>query len=184
MTFPPLCRCEQWWVAAWHGLLYSVVNTTEESRGGIQRERSFIELLLYIRPITKWLGVWLCHQRDLALSSKPKCAHSKMGIMVAPYPMNTSSVLSKHHYKIDDHHQVFLNIMWVESHVPHVVCAKLLQLCPILCDPTDHKAPLSGLSRQEYWNALPLPSSRGSSESRDRTCVSFISCIGRQVLYP
>ena len=43
-------------MAAWHGLLYSVVNTTEESRGGIQRERSFIELLLYIRPITKWLG--------------------------------------------------------------------------------------------------------------------------------
>ena len=98
-------------MAAWHGLLYSVFNTTEESRGGIQRERSFIELPLYIRPITKWLGVWLCHQRDLALSSKPKCAHSKMGIMVAPYPMNTSSALSKHHYKIDDHHQVFLNIM-------------------------------------------------------------------------
>ena len=93
-------------MAAWHGLLSSVFNTAEESGGGIQRERSFIEL----RPIMKWLGVWLCHQRDLALSSKPKCARSKMGIMVAPYPMDTSSVLSKHH-KIDDHQQVFLNIM-------------------------------------------------------------------------
>ena len=28
-----------------------------------------------------------------------------------------------------------------------------------------------------------MPSSRGSSQSRDRTCVSYVSCIGRQVLY-
>jgi len=27
------------------------------------------------------------------------------------------------------------------------------------------------------------PSSRGSSRPRDRTCVSYISCIGRQALY-
>ena len=39
--------------------------------------------------------------------------------------------------------------------------AKLLQSCPILCDPTDssHQAPLSlGYSRQEYWSGLPFPS--------------------------
>ena len=36
-----------------------------------------------------------------------------------------------------------------------------------------HQAPLSmGFSRQEYWR-----SSRGSSWPRDRTCVSYISCI-------
>ena len=28
-----------------------------------------------------------------------------------------------------------------------------------------------------------MPSSRGSSQPRYRTCVSYISCIGRQVLY-
>ena len=28
-----------------------------------------------------------------------------------------------------------------------------------------------------------MPSSRGSSPARDRTCVSYISCIGRWVLY-
>ena len=28
-----------------------------------------------------------------------------------------------------------------------------------------------------------MPSFRGSSQPRDRTCVSFISCIGRRVLY-
>ena len=38
--------------------------------------------------------------------------------------------------------------------------AKLLQLCPIPCDPTDytHQACLStGSSRQEYWSGLPCP---------------------------
>ena len=43
------------------------------------------------------------------------------------------------------------------------MCAKLLQSCPILCDPMDcttaHQAPPSmGFSRQEDWSGLPFPS--------------------------
>ena len=41
------------------------------------------------------------------------------------------------------------------------VCAKLLQVCPTLCNSTRtvaHLAPLSmGFSRQEYWSGLPCP---------------------------
>ena len=40
------------------------------------------------------------------------------------------------------------------------VCAQLLQLCLILCDPMTvaHWASLSmGFSRQEYWSVLPCP---------------------------
>ena len=38
------------------------------------------------------------------------------------------------------------------------------------------QAPLSmGFSRQEYWSRLPMPSSRGSSWSRDPTCISCIA---------
>ena len=45
-----------------------------------------------------------------------------------------------------------------------------------------HQAPLSmGFSRQEYWSGLP--SSRGSSRPKDHIQVSFVSCIGRQILY-
>ena len=45
-------------------------------------------------------------------------------------------------------------------------------------------APLSiGFSRQEYWSGFAVPSSGGSSRPRDWTCVSYISCIGRRVLY-
>ena len=45
-------------------------------------------------------------------------------------------------------------------------------------------APLwMGFPRQEYWSGLPIPSRGGSSPLRDQTCVSCISCTGRQILY-
>ena len=45
------------------------------------------------------------------------------------------------------------------------------------------QAPLSmGFSRQDYWSELPCPPP-GSSQSRDRIHVSYISCISRQILY-
>ena len=37
--------------------------------------------------------------------------------------------------------------------------------------------------RQEYWSRLLCLPSRESSRSRDQTCVSYISCFGRQVRY-
>ena len=43
--------------------------------------------------------------------------------------------------------------------------AKLLQLCPTLCDPIDGSSPGSlGFSRQEHWSGLPLPSPMHESE--------------------
>ena len=45
-----------------------------------------------------------------------------------------------------------------------------------------YQAPLSmGFSRQEYWSRLPRPG--GSFRPRDRTHISFVSCISRPVLY-
>ena len=41
------------------------------------------------------------------------------------------------------------------------VCAKLLQLCPALCDTMDYSPPGSlsmGFSRQGDWSGLPCPS--------------------------
>ena len=46
------------------------------------------------------------------------------------------------------------------------------------------QAPLSmGSSKEEYCSGLAISSSRGSSRPRDRTRVSCVSCIGRQVPY-
>ena len=47
-----------------------------------------------------------------------------------------------------------------------------------------HNSPPSmGFSRQESWSRLPFPPPGESSRSRDRTCVSCISCIVRQIVY-
>ena len=42
--------------------------------------------------------------------------------------------------------------------------------------------PSVGFSRWDCWR-VAMPSSRGSSQPWDQTYISYISCIGRQVLY-
>ena len=57
---------------------------------------------------------------------------------------------------------------------------KAAQSCLALCDPMDcsHQAPLSmGILQARMLEWVALPSSRGSSQPRDRTCVSCDSYI-------
>ena len=66
------------------------------------------------------------------------------------------------------------------------VCAKSLQSCLPLCDPMDCSHPCSSVhwilqARILEWVAMP--SSRGSSQSRDLSWVSYISCTGRRLIY-
>ena len=61
--------------------------------------------------------------------------------------------------------------------------AQLLQLCPMLYDPTNCSPPGSsvpGILQARILEWIAIPFSRGSSWPRDRTCVS---CIGRWSLY-
>ena len=63
------------------------------------------------------------------------------------------------------------------------VCAKLLQLCSTLCDPMDCSPPGSsvhGILQARMLEWVAMPSSKGSSQPRDRTNISF---IGRRILY-
>ena len=59
----------------------------------------------------------------------------------------------------------------------------ITQSCPTLWPPQiiAHQAPLSMELRTLEWPAIPF--SGGSSQSRDWTHISCISCIGRQFLY-
>ena len=60
------------------------------------------------------------------------------------------------------------------------MCAKSLQSCPTLCDPMDCSPPGSsvhGILQARILERVVIPSSRGSSRPRDRTCVSCSSCI-------
>ena len=73
-----------------------------------------------------------------------------------------------------------------ESRCVSATCAKLLSLCPTLCDPTDCSPPGSsahGLLQARIVEWVTMTSSRGSSHPRDGTRVSYVSCSGRQVLY-
>ena len=58
--------------------------------------------------------------------------------------------------------------------------------CPTLCNPMDRSPPDSsvhGISQARILEWVSISSSRESSKPKDRTHVSCISCIGRQVLY-
>ena len=69
--------------------------------------------------------------------------------------------------------------------LPLDVC-KHTQSCPTLCDPMG-----SSLTGSSVWGILQagilervaISFSRGSSQPKDRTHVSCISCVGRQILY-
>ena len=66
------------------------------------------------------------------------------------------------------------------------MCTQSLQLCPILCDPLNRSPPGSsvhGNPQARILEWVAMPSSRGSSQPRDWTCVSYISCLGSWVLY-
>ena len=72
-------------------------------------------------------------------------------------------------------------------HVHACVCAQSLQPCLTLWHTMDCSPPGSCVhgilqARILVWDAIP--SSRGSFGPRDRTCISCISCIGRQILLP
>ena len=60
--------------------------------------------------------------------------------------------------------------------------AKLLQLCPTLCDPwiIAHQDPLSmGFSKQEYWSGFPFPPP-GDLPDPGIEPMSLVSCIGQR----
>ena len=70
------------------------------------------------------------------------------------------------------------------------VCAcmhvKSLQSCVTLCDSMDCSPPGSsvhGVFQVRILEWVVIPFSRGSSRPRDQAHVSYVSCIGRQVLY-
>ena len=54
-------------------------------------------------------------------------------------------------------------------------------LQPQDCSPASSS--VHGILQARILEWVAVPSSRGSSQPRDQTCVSYISCIGRWVLY-
>ena len=58
-------------------------------------------------------------------------------------------------------------------------------MCPTLCDPMDCSPPGSsvhGIFQARILKWVAISFCRGSSRSRDQTCISWVSCLGRQII--
>ena len=67
----------------------------------------------------------------------------------------------------------------------HIHCMHA-QSCLALCDPMDCNPPGSsvhGILQARILEWVAMPSSRGSSQPKDRIHISSVTCIGRQVLH-
>ena len=67
---------------------------------------------------------------------------------------------------------------------PSVLCHARSR--PAVSDPTDCSPPGSsvhGILQARILEWVAMPSCRRSSQLRDYTCISYVSCIGRQILY-
>ena len=79
---------------------------------------------------------------------------------------------------------VFIAALFTISRTCAVCCAKSLQSHLTLCNPMDYSLPGSssiGILQARILEWIAMPSPRGSSQSRDWTLVSYISCISRWV---
>ena len=80
-------------------------------------------------------------------------------------------------------------MLWTLFLFPYIymhVCVKLLQSFLTLCNPMDLSPPRSsvhGIFQTIILEWVDMPSSKGSSWPRDWKCISYVSCIGRCVLY-
>ena len=67
-----------------------------------------------------------------------------------------------------------------------LICAKSLQSYPTFCNPMDWDPPGSsvhGILHTRILELVAISSAKESSWPRDWTRVSYVSCIGRRVLY-
>ena len=70
----------------------------------------------------------------------------------------------------------------VEEQCFHLTCLGA-QSCLILCEPIDCSpsgSSVYGIFQARILDWVVISSSRGSYQSRDQTCVSYISCMGRR----
>ena len=82
-----------------------------------------------------------------------------------------------------------VNSKEIQTHIyMHVMCcAQLLQSCLLLCDSADYSQPgssIHGILQARILEWVTMPSSRGSSQPGDWTCICLHLLHCRQILYP
>ena len=141
---------------------------------------AYIKKILLIK---KW-----CQCRFIlrqAASSDPHLEHKSQQCMFQS--INSSQVENTHMIFTSLNFSFFIcemEILITELSV--CVCVRsVIQSCLTLCDPIDYSPPGSsphGISQAGMLEKVAISSSRGSSRTRDKTCLASVSCIGRLVL--
>ena len=76
---------------------------------------------------------------------------------------------------------------WTECLLENACMRVLLpQSCLTLCNPIDYSLPGSsvhGILQAICWDGFPCPPPRDLPDPRDRTHISYISCLDRGILY-
>ena len=94
-------------------------------------------------------------------------------------------LLIKHSFTFRNHGHL-TKWMWSIMIMYACTCAKLLQSCLTLCNPLDCNSSSSsvrGILQARILEWVDMPSFRGSHWPRDKTHISYVSWIGRWVLY-
>ena len=81
----------------------------------------------------------------------------------------------------------YFPVYMVASHVLSISCVCVCtQSCPAVCDPVGCSpldAPVHGILQARILGWVAISYSRGSSQPRDWTHISCVSCIDRWILY-
>ena len=117
-------------------------------------------------------------------SPQSSCIHSHLPRNFSPsFAENPSSPSTLGHPGSGSYHYRFILIL-LEFYI--CLLAKLLQSCPALCDAMGHSPSVSsvrGILQARILEWVAISFSRGPSQPRFGTCVSYIPSTGRQVLY-
>ena len=132
-------------------------------------------LLFIIIIVHRSMGTWTQHVHN----NKNKIRHDKLDFIniLKCLPIRNLENLKKISRSFGEEiiHQRTISNM----------CA-IIQSYMIICDPMNCAPPGSsvhGISQARILEWVAISSSRGSSQPRNQTCVSCVSCVGRQIIY-
>ena len=100
--------------------------------------------------------------------------------------VNNCNNKKKYHIYTEDFNYEFLMLTSKNTHTQLSLSLLVAQLCLTLCDPMNGSPPGSsvhGIFQARIMERVAIPSSGGSSRHRDRNRASWLSFIGRQILY-
>ena len=151
-----------------------------------KKEKSDLEIRVQklVSKCTRIQGIYLPHAFFELITDRWSLANCYgLDFVCLPHPLPSTQniyILNPHSWCL----RMWLHLEF--GSLKRYVCAKSFQPCLTLWDPMDCSLPgfsVHGILQARILEWIATPSSRGSSQPRDWTCVSYISFIGRWVIY-